>query len=358
MAKSTVVLRNLADLAAYFPIDDLPDQPLEEGTPPPCSVVAAMMDADDVADSPRDLPALLAQLTAASATLADLAQQDQAARQAAQGLLEHYEALRAEHQQAEQTFGQAQRVRQEAEALAAHAFVETARRAAAEVMTIAEQAEAVAAKLMEQRRAAYEMVAAEPALARILEERRQEDERQQAEAAEAERTRRLQEGLAAAKATLAAGMVEEAEAMLGELAKDLPNSADVTSFQDSIRLHRDAVKINAAAKTLHAARRSYRHSAADAIAQLEQLDLTGLPEHLLQQLKGVWAAACARLCREQQVTGLLRYLPLPAYGVVVAREAEGAYRVISALGASHLPAGSVVAESFVQRARPLRSTGR
>jgi len=146
--------------------------------------------------------------------------------------------------------------------------------------------------------------------------------------------------------------------MLGTLAKDYPNSADVTSVQDSIRHRRDAVKVAVAEEALHAARRSYRHSASEAIAQLEGLDLAGLPEHLLQQLKGVWAAACARLCKERQVTGFLRYLPLPAYGVVVAHEAEGAYRVISALGAPHFQVGSIVAESFVQWARPLRSTGR
>jgi len=248
-------------------------------------------------------------------------------------------------------------MRQEAEALAANAFVEPARRAAAGVVTIAEQAEAVAAKLMEQRRTAYETVAAEPALAQLLAERCREEEHQRAEAAEAERTRRLQEGLAAAKATLAAGLVEEAGAILGDLAKDYPDSADVASVQDSIRHRRDAVKISAAEEALHAARRSYRRSATEAVAQLEGLDLTGLPDHLLQQLKGVWAAACARLCRERQVTGLLRYLPSPAYGVV-AHEDAGEYRVISALGASHFPAGSVVTESFVQRARPLRSTGR
>jgi len=253
---------------------------------------------------------------------------------------------------------QAQQVRVQAETLAGRAFVATARRAAAAVVTIAEQAEGVAAQLLVQRRMAYETAAAEPALALMLEEQQREEERRQAEAAEAEGTRRLQEGLAAAQATLAAGKIEEAEAMLGTLAKDYPNSADVTSVQDSIRHRRDAVKVAVAEEALHAARRSYRHSASEAIAQLEGLDLAGLPEHLLQQLKGVWAAACARLCKERQVTGFLRYLPLPAYGVVVAHEAEGAYRVISALGAPHFQVGSIVAESFVQRARPLRSTGR
>jgi hypothetical protein len=175
MAKPNLVLHDLADLATYFPIDDLPDEPTEEGTPPSCSAVAAMTGSEGTADAPPDFQELLAQLAAASATLTDLAQQDREARQAAQGLLAQYEALRTEYQEAEQALGQAQRVRQEAEALAANAFAEPARRAAAGVVTIAEQAEAVAAKLMEQRRTAYETVAAEPALTRLLAERCREE---------------------------------------------------------------------------------------------------------------------------------------------------------------------------------------
>jgi len=79
---------------------------------------------------------------------------------------------------------------------------------------------------------------------------------------------------------------------------------------------------------------------------------------LLQQVKGVWAAACARVCKERQATAFLRYLPQPAYGVVIAQEAAGEYRVVSALGASSLQAGATVDETFVRRAHLLRASGR
>jgi hypothetical protein len=75
VAKSDLVLHDLADLARYFPIDDPPDDPAEEATPLPCSAVAAMTGSEGTADAPPDFQELLAQLAAASATLTDLAQQ-------------------------------------------------------------------------------------------------------------------------------------------------------------------------------------------------------------------------------------------------------------------------------------------
>jgi len=91
---------------------------------------------------------------------------------------------------------------------------------------------------------------------------------------------------------------------------------------------------------------------------LEGLDLQGLPQDLLHQISGVWAAACARLCQARGVTApLLRYLPAPAHGVVVAREQEGCYRVVSALGARDWAPGSPVPEAFLRQARPLRAAG-
>ena len=92
---------------------------------------------------------------------------------------------------------------------------------------------------------------------------------------------------------------------------------------------------------------------------MEALDLGGLSEHVLQQITGLWTAACARLCRQRgSAEPRLRYLPDPGVGVIVAREAAGQpYVVVSALGA-HFQPGAPVDERFVRRARPLRATGR
>ncbi len=147
--------------------------------------------------------------------------------------------------------------------------------------------------------------------------------------------------------------------MLGLLAKDHPDSADITSLQHIIRQRALAVKVGTADAALRAARRLYRLTPAEAVARLERVDLQGLPQDLLHQISGVWAAACARLCQARGVTApLLRYLPAPAHGVVVAREQEGCYRVVSSLGASDWEPGSLVPETLLRQARPLRAAGR
>jgi hypothetical protein len=356
-----LVLRSLAELAGYFPIEHAPPPFADNGVDAAAAATSPDARSTRPAEADESLPdlgSLLAQIAQASATIASLTQQDQEARQAAHSLLERYEALNIEVQAAEQAWNEAQQVRQTAESLAADAFAESARTAAQALLPMAQHAETAAAQLVEQRRVAANCLACEPALERLLEERRREEERQLAQAEAAERTRQLGEGLAAVQAALAAGHLQEAEAMLGTLAKDHPDSAQVTSFQDMIRQRRAAVKIGAAEEALREARRSYRHAPADAIGRLERVDLQDLPEQVLQQIKGVWAAACARVCKERQATAFLRYLPQPAYGVIIAREAPGEYRVISALGASHLRAGATVDETFVRRAQPLRASGR
>lgn len=356
-----LILHSLAELADYFPSENEPPARPADGVDAAEAAtlpVTWSAGVTEPGESPPDLGALLAQIAQAGATLAGLARQDQDARQAAHRLLERYDALWSEAQAAEQAWRQAQQVRQAAEGLAADAFADTARTAAGSLLPIAQQAEAAAARLVEQRRAAAERLATEPVLGRLLEERRREEARHDAAAARAERARQLGEGLAAVRAALAAGRLQEAEAMLGTLAKDDPDSADVASVHVMVRQRVAAVRIDAAEEALRDARRRYRHAPAEAISRLERVDLQDLPEQVLQQVKGVWAAACARVCKERQATAFLRYLPQPAYGVVIAREAAGEYRVISALGASHFQAGAAVDETFVRHAQPLRASGR
>lgn len=356
-----IVLHNLAELAGYFPVD-LPQvaatddgNASEVATAPPIALAAADAEMDA---PPADLDSVLALIAGAQATLAGLTEQDHDARQAAHGLLERYEALSSEFREAEAVWSRAQEVCQAVEALATTAFAETARTAASNLLPLVQHAEASAARLVEQRRAGLDRLALDPALQRLLEERRREQERQEAAAEDADRARRLREGLAGVQAALAAGHLQEAQAMLGDLAKDHPDSAEVTSLTSMIHHRLVAVKVDAVEETLRQARRDYRQAPADALRRLEQVDLQGLPESLLQQLKGVWAAACARVCKERQAAAFLRYLPQPAYGVVVAREAAGEYRVVSALGPSTFRVGAPVDEAFVRRAHPLRASGR
>jgi len=144
--------------------------------------------------------------------------------------------------------------------------------------------------------------------------------------------------------------------MLGPLAKEHPNSADVTSLQVIIRHRTLAVKRAVAEVALRTARRLARRQPVVAVARLESLDLNGLPEPLLRQIVGVWTALCSRLCQERGITGYLRYGSAPGHGVIIARERDDApYTVVSALGnRTSFSPGCTVDEAFVHRARPLR----
>ncbi len=358
MAQEKVVFRSLADLAQLldeFPVEEEPPA----SAPPPVDVMTETLDSVADQDIPLpavDLPTLLAELLAASGALATATARDQEARTVALNQLDAYDALVCRQQEAEEALAQAQQVRQEAAALAVAAFTEEAGAAASAVAQTAAQVEMHTSRLLVERQGEAERLLAQPVLQRLLEERRQEAARQNAAAAEAERAQRLQDGLANVQAVLATGRFQEAEAMLGPLAKEHPDSADLTSLQHIIRQRALAVKVGAADEALRAARRLYRQTPAEAVARLERVDLQDLPQDLLHQISGVWAAACARLCQARGVTmPLLRYLPAPAHGVVVAREQEGCYRVVSALGASDWAPGSPVPETWLRQARPLRA---
>jgi hypothetical protein len=359
-----VTLHSFAELGEYFDaatdvadVSDNPDAPDgrevdDPATPEP--------DRDDAPVSALpDLAALLEQLASAGSVLACLRQTDQAARAAAADLLTRYEALMDAQGQAEAALAQARQVRAQAEALATGAFRDDSRAEAAEVLAVAAEAASAAERLLVAHRAEADALASDPTLARLLDVRRQERERQDAAAAAAECARRLREGLAAVERALAAGRLEEAGAMLGPLAKEHPDSAEVASLESIIARRAQAVKSSLAEEALRLARRVYRQAPAEAVAHLETLDLAGLPERLRHQVTGLWTAACARLCRERGAEDpRLRYLPQPGVGVVLAREAAGQpYVVVSALGA-RFAVGEPVDERFVQRARPLRASGR
>lgn len=354
-----IILKSLEELGDYFEYADSAAERIEDGADGSAALSAVH---DETKPTPvaatTDLTVLLAQLQEANASLGRVIQQDQAARERARGLLDRYDASQRDMGEGQQALSNARAVRQRAEALHAEALEDAARDAAGAIAAIAAQAETAASQFMEARRTALEELAAHPLVHRLIEERQRQEEQRRQDEAEAELTRQRADGLAAVQAALAAGHLEEARTLLGPLVRDYPNDAEIASVADSIRRREDLVKHAAADEALRAARCTYRREPTTAIALLERLDVAGLPDALARQIKGVWAAACARLCQERQVTGLLRYLPAPAYGVVVAREEAGAYRVVSALGPTHLERGALVDETFASRARPLRSSGR
>ncbi|MCC7368809.1 MAG: hypothetical protein IT306_10325 [Chloroflexi bacterium] len=344
----SIVVKSFADLPRLLDLEELPTGPAEDAVePPPAENVAP--------DRTPDLSELLAELEAASATLAAVARQDQATRALALRDLEQYDALAATLQEAERARDGACDLKLRAEELADGAFAEEARTTAAHVAGLAARAEEAAARLADARCAELKNLAARLDVGRLLAERRRQEEADRLRAAEAERAGRLSGALAEASEALRAGRLEEAKALAGVVSTEDPNNAEAASLVTIIAQREAAVKSVAAEETLWTVRRELRRSPAEAVARLEGIDVDGLPTPLAAQVFGEWARACSRLCRERGLAEPLRYAPDPGRGAILARESGGEYVVVSALGMG--PAwevGSVVGERQVRRARPLR----
>ena len=344
----SIVVKSFSELADILDLDILPEEPAvpvpEETQPNPTGEPAG------------DLASLLAELESASATLASVSRRDQETRAAALRDLEQYDALVAQQRQAEQAVERASQVRREAEALVANAFAEEALAAATHVAALASKAEAGANALAEQRRLDAERLATELDLERLLADRRRHEDAENAKAAAAEQAGRLSGALARARSALEAGRCEEAQAVLGPVADENPDNADIASLLNMIIQREVAVKVTAAEDALWLARRAWRRDPEAAVSQLAALDVVGLPEDVGRQVFGTWAQACARLCRQRGFGEPLRYAPNPGCGAVLAREQPGApYTVVSALGLDvDWQPGTPVGERQVQRARPLR----
>lgn len=348
MSRPTI-LSSFAELADVLDLTELPDVP---------TAGDAVMTAPiaDVSHFPSDLHDLQIQLQTASGTLAAIARHDQEARAVALRGLERYDEIVAHLHEAEQAHEQARQVRQEAERLAGSAFAAEARSEAGRVAAIAAEAEQVSNRAVAEWQREVEALAAHLDLEHLLAERRRQEEAEKAQAAEAERARRLVGALTRARAALEAGRFEEATELLETAANENPGNPQIASLTFIIAQRALAVKVDAVETALWEARRVFRRDATGAVARLETLDIDGVPEPLTRQVFGEWARASARLCRERGVVEPLRYAPDPGRGAVIAREHPGgSYLVVSAVGMGpSWKTGAVVDERQVRRARPLR----
>ena len=354
----TTVVKSFADLPHLLNLDELPPGPAEtvDESPPEACFPDIVVESDAQAESTIDLADLLAELEAASATLAAVARQDEETRALAVRDLERYDILAVTVRQAEQAHERAVVLHSRAEQLAAEAFAPEARVAAQRVALLAARSEAVAARVAGERRAELEQLAAHLDLERLLAERQRQEEVERARAAEADRARRLSGALAEASEALGAGRIEEAKALAGSVCTEDPDNAQAASLMSMIAQREVAVKTIAADEALWAVRRELRRDPAQAVARLESVDIDGLPTPLAAQVFGEWARAGSRLCRERGIVEPLRYAPDPGRGAIVARDGgRSEYVVVSALGMGPAWAvGSVVSERQVRRARPLR----
>lgn len=350
----SIIVRSFAELGELLGADE-PETALPDEQSGSVAEVTGSQVSVAVEGHAPDLTNLLAQLEAATSTLATLARQDQEARTLALRDLERYEGLTRQADEARQAEERAYRVQLDASALVATAFTDEAREAAERVVSLATQAEAVAGQVAAERQAEAERLAGRPDVEKLIAERQRKEEEEKARAAEIAASRRLSGALASARESVEAGRFEEARTLLGSVASENPGNADVASLEEMIAQRELAVKVRIAEEALWQARREYRQDLAAAITRLTALDVDGLPSPLASQVFGEWARACSRLCREQGIAEPLRYAPNPGRGAVLARESTGQYVVVSALGmGSAWQPGEPVDERQVRRARPLR----
>ena len=339
-----IVLKSFADLALVLRLEEAPQQATADTATEPTSTELP------------DLNRVLADLTTAAMSLTEASRKDEQARATALETLAQYDALVAARQEAEQALDQARAIREQAEALAANAFTDDARAEAGRVLGIAQQAEAVAAQLAEERRAEAETLACQFNLSRLLAERRRQEEAQRARADEVKCAALVADTIASAEVALRAGNWEAARAALDCITHVTVDSPEVKELRQRITQREFAVRVTHADEALWAARRAFRRDPAAALGRLENLDVDGLPDALSRQIFGTWARACARLCQERQMADPLRYAPDPGRGVIIARHTTSdAYVVVSALGmGDEWHVGARVAERIVRQSRPLR----
>ena len=320
-------------------------------------------------DADADLDALLAELEAASLTLARVTRQDQEARSLAMRDLERYDAAVAAQRQADDALRRSTQERSKAQTLAQTAFADEARAEASQILARATCVTEAAARIVAARRAEVADLAARPEIDRLLGERRQQQAAEKARAAAARRAERLSTAVARVREALAAGRLEEAKSRLGTVASLDPNCSALNSLKDMIARRAYTVKVAAAEAALDAVRGELRQRPAAAIATLEALDVVGLPEQLSRAVFGLWLQAWADQCRTAGIEEPLRYAPEQGRGAVLARAAAGdagtatakasgsggVYEVLGALGMGpRWRVGRVIAPEVLRYARPLR----
>ena len=368
-SNGTITLKSFAQLADILDLDSLPSGPSDSDSPSAANTIGeqpaiapvsnSVHEAHKTTAAPPDLATLIAQLADVSSGLETMARQDARAREQATIELAQYETLAAERQEAERALAEARRVRATAELLVTEAFTEQARADAARHASVARAAELMCTQLLAERIRAADELASRPHLARVLAERR-ERERGQAEAAQradAERTARLADGIAAARQAHREGRLDEARALLVPLARDFPTNQEIQSVIDAVRWHAQHLRVAPAEEALNdVVRRPYRDDPDAAVGRLAALDMEGLPENLARRVFGLWSNACSQLVRQSGMFDPRRYSPLTSRGVVFARRTpDGPHEVVSVLGLSNWTVGDEVkAQRVLDAAYPLQ----
>jgi len=195
----------------------------------------------------------------------------------------------SERQDAERTLAEARRLRAVAEQLAAEAFTDEARALASQHAAAALAAELSCTQLLAERTRTADELASRPHLARALAERRRlaQEQAEAAKRAETERAGRLARGIAAVRGVLSANQLDEAERLLGPLAREFPQEREVQSLADILHWReRQRLVVPAEDALRDVLRRPYRDDPEATVARLAGVQMDGLPDDLARRVFG------------------------------------------------------------------------
>jgi hypothetical protein len=335
-----IVIKNLEELGRFADMIVPPDRPSNERALVPVVVEPVVEpDLDDLAEAANR----------AAQELRDLAAADAHARQEAEEALARYRRLEDDSVRLERVASEMEAVVRRASELSKQGFAPDCRRRAEDIATAATAVATAARNRLTSVKAEVAGLAEREDVARLLEEERAREEAARREAEERERQARLRDDIARAEALAREQNFDEALGLLGSIRKIDPSSPRLTSSIEKIRRQAWAVKTSRAEAALRQARRVQRRQPKEAIALLEPLDLTGIPESLARQVYGCWLQACRRLGVEAAV----HYSPAFAKGAVLVPTTDDRLEVVSAIGLPRWSAGCRFSRVALKGGRPL-----
>jgi len=335
-----IVLKSLEELGRFADLVAPAEQPSNERALVPVVVEPTVE---------PDLDALAEAASRAAQELRQLAEADTRARREAEEALARHRRLQGDAARLERLASEAQAINDQASELAERAFNPDCRRKAEEIAKTAAAVAMMARNRVAARGAEVAALAVREDVARLLAEERAREEAARHEAEERQREAHLREGIVRAEALAKEQKFDEALRLLGPLRKIDPSRPDLASSIEKIRRHEWAVKTARAEAALRQARHVYRRQPTEAIALLEPLDLTGVPEPLARQVYGCWLKACGRL----ELDGAVHYTPAFGKGAVLVPTTDDHLEVVSAIGLPRWSAGCRFSRVALKGARPL-----
>ena len=336
-----IVLKSLEEIGRFADLLVPSDRPSNERALVPV-VVEPMMG--------PDLDALAEAASRAAQELRQLAAADSQARREAEAALARYRRLQGDSARLQRIAREAQTVADHAATLAKEAFEPTCRERAGAVATAAASVAATSRSRLQPIVAEVEALAVREDVARLLAEEREREEAARRQVEERQRGARLQDGIARAEALARDRKFDEARRLLGSLVTAHPDSPTMASFIDRIRRQEWAVKTQRLEEAVRQARRLVRREPCEAIAVLEPLDPSGMPDALVRQVYGCWLTACRQIGLESPI----HYPAAFGRGAILVPTGDHGLEVVSAIGLPHWRPGRRLSRAALKGAHPLR----